>query len=165
MKEASRRGWGGAITQMQGWLISDPKDSADAKWGFMNNVLTGAQHRQLAPKLWLDATAKEPMASDMRRRGPVLSQINPRGASELADMVAGGSAGATIIGRAPNGAARAVGLEDDEVSKEGPMNKMAKIAARAGSLEQIQRSEATAGGTNVTRNCELRLKSVAPGIR
>ena len=91
--------------------------------------------------------------------------MNPRGAFELADMVAGGSMGAILMGRASIEAAREVGPEDDDTSKGGPKSKIAKIAATAGSLGQIQRFEATASRTVVTHWCELSLRSVAPGIR
>ena len=91
--------------------------------------------------------------------------MNPRGAFELADVVAGGSADATLVGGASKEAVREVGLEDGEVSKGGPRNKMARIAARATWLEEIQRFAAMSGRTNVLRSCELSLKSVAPGIR
>ena len=105
------------------------------------------------------------MAADARRRELALAQTHPRSAFELADMVAGGSAGATLMGRASKEAAREVGLKDDEASRGGPGRKMAKKAARAGSLERIQRFGVTACRTNVMRSCELSLKSVASALR
>ena len=110
---------------MKDWLIFNPNDLAEAKWDLMDDVLSDAQHRQLALKLWLASTAKEPMASDMRRRGLVLTQMNPRGAFELADIVAGGSVDATQMGQAYKEAAREVGLKDEGASRGGPRNKTA----------------------------------------
>ena len=89
--------------------------------------------------------------------------MNPRDAFELAGMIAGGSVESTQMGKASTDAARGVGLEDADDSGGGPRNKMAKVAARASSREDIQRSEATTGRANATRSCALSLKSVASG--
>ena len=78
IREASRQSWGDTVTQLKEWLIFDPNDLAEAKWGLMENVLSDAQRRQLALKLGVAATAKVPMASDMRRRELVRTQMNPR---------------------------------------------------------------------------------------
>ena len=91
--------------------------------------------------------------------------MNPLSALGAAGVVAGGSVDSTLMGRAPKEAARKVGQEEEEAPKGGPRSKMAKIAARAGSLKQIRRFEVTAGGENVMRSCELSSKSVASGIR
>ena len=49
-------------------------------------------------KLWLVATAKEPMAPDARRREQDIAQLNPQSAFEMADMMAGKSVAASIMG-------------------------------------------------------------------
>ena len=91
--------------------------------------------------------------------------MNPRNGSELADMIAGGSVESTQSGKVSADAAQEVGLEDAETSEGGTRNKMADVAARASSLEDILRFEAMTGRANVTRSCDLSLKSVASGIR
>ena len=163
--EASRQGWDETITQMQDWLIYNPSDLAGTRWDFMEEALKNAEHRQLALKLWLTATAKDPAATDMRRKELLLSLGNPKSAFEVADLVAGGSVNESCLGKAHLDAARNAGLEADEALQGGPRAKMAKVAARADSVEGILRFEATAGRTNVMRSCELSLKSVASGIR
>ena len=119
--------------------LFSPDNSAGAngiQLDLMSNALSDAHQRQLALKLWMAATADAPTAPDKRRRGAALAQMSPRNAFELADMVAGGSVDATQMVKAPKEAAREVGLEGDEVSRGGRRNKMAKIAARATSLEE-----------------------------
>ena len=64
-KEASQQGCGDARAQMRDWLISNPTDLSEDEGGYIANVLRDADHRQLAPKLWLAATAEKPMASDL----------------------------------------------------------------------------------------------------
>ena len=93
-----------------------------------------------------------------------LARRSPRNAFELADMVAGGSADASQMGKASKQAAREVGLEDDEASRGGPRYEMTRVAARATSLEEIRRFEAMSGRTKVLRSCESSLRSVASGI-
>ena len=56
----------------------------------MENAPQDALRRQLALKLWLTATAEEPIASDMRRGELPIAQLNPRSAFEMADVIAGG---------------------------------------------------------------------------
>ena len=69
------------------------------------------------------------------------------------------------LGEAPEEASREIGFEPDRATTGGPRSKMAKVAARAESVEQIQRSEALLGGANVLRSCELSLKFAAAGPR
>ena len=116
-------------------------------------------------KLWVAASAEDPRVSDKRRREMVLDQMNTRSAFVIADKIAGGPVGASVTGKASTDAARDVGLEIDVFSKGGPMNKMAKAAARASSLVEIQRFEAMTGRANVMKNCELSQQAVASGIR
>ena len=66
--EASRQGWDETVTQMQDWLIYNPSDLAGTRWDFMEEALKTAERRQLALKLWLTATAKDPATTDMRRK-------------------------------------------------------------------------------------------------
>ena len=105
------------------------------------------------------------MAPDMGRRELALARLNPRSAFEIADMVAGGPAASTLMGRAPKEATREVGLEVDEAPEGGPRSKIAKISARAGSLDRIQRFGATAGRANGIRSREPSFKAVGSGIR
>ena len=163
--EASRQGWDETISQMQDWLIYNPNDLAGTRWDFLEEVLKNAEHRQLAWKLWLAATAEDPAAGDMRRKELLLSLENPKSAFEVAELVADSSVNETSLGKAHLGAAGNAGLEADETLQGGPRAKMAKVAARAESVERILLFEATAGRTNVMRRCELSLKSVASGIR
>ena len=65
---ASRQGWEKVITRLQDWLIFNPKDLSETKWGFMDEVLQNDEHKQLTLKLWLAATAKSTAACDMQRR-------------------------------------------------------------------------------------------------
>ena len=44
--ELSKQGWDEAITQMQGWLISNPDDLAKTRWDFVEEAIKGAQHCQ-----------------------------------------------------------------------------------------------------------------------
>ena len=131
----------------------------------MSNALSDATQRELALKLWVAAAAEEPMAAGNRTRETTLAQMHPCNAFELAGAVAGSSADAPQMVKASEQAAREMGLEGDGAPRGGPRNKMARIAARAKSLEEIQRFAAMSGRTNVLRSCELSLKSVAPGIR
>ena len=120
------------------------------------------------------ATAKEPTASDVRMGELAISQLHPRSASEIADVLAGGSGDDRQIGRALKEAASEVGSEDDEAGQTskttktkggGPRSKMAKIAVRDEYLGQIQRFESPGGWADVIRRCELSLESAASGIR
>ena len=61
---APRQGWGTAVTRLQEWLISNPKDLSETKWGFIDEVLQNDEHKQLALKLRLAATAKSTAAAD-----------------------------------------------------------------------------------------------------
>ena len=78
----------------------------------------------------LAATAKEHVASDMRRSELAVAQLSPRSASETADMIVGGSVDdetADIdrryqMGRASRGLARDVRFTDDGVTKGGPIS-------------------------------------------
>ena len=38
-KEASRQGWDEAITRLTDWLIFNPSELAERKWGLMENAL------------------------------------------------------------------------------------------------------------------------------
>ena len=125
-KEATRQGWGQTITKLKDWLIRNPNDLAEAKWGLMNTALSDAQRRQLALKLWKAATAKEPMASDVQRRELVLTEMNPRSAFELADTAVEGPIDANQPGKAHKEAAREVGLEDEAASRWGPGTELPK---------------------------------------
>ena len=131
----------------------------------MSNVLSDATQRELALKFWVAATGEEPMAADNRTRESTLAQMRPCNAFELAGAAAGSSADAPQMGKASKQAACEVGLEDDGAPRGGPRNRMARIAARAASLEEIQRFAAMSGRTNVLRICKLSLESVAPGFR
>ena len=162
---ASRQGWEKVITRLQEWLIFNPKDLSETKWGFMDEVLQNDEHKQLTLRLWLAATAKMTAASDMQRRDISMAEINPNSAFELADRITGTSVNETMMGRASRNAARAAGVEAEEMLKGGPRRKMAKIADKAESYEQIQKFEAMGSRANVMRSCDLSLKSVASGIR
>ena len=107
----------------------------------MNNALSDAAKRQLALKLLIAATAEEPTAGDTRERELIFAQMNPRNASELADMVAGGSADASQMGEASKQAGREVGLKGDGAPRGGPRNKMARISASASSHEEHVRQD------------------------
>ena len=54
--------------KLKDWLIFYLSDSSEVTWDFTDNVLRNKQHKRFTLKLWLAATAKEAMASDMRRR-------------------------------------------------------------------------------------------------
>ena len=162
---ASRQGWEKVITRLQEWLIFNPKDLSETKWGFMDEVLQNDEHKQLTLRLWLAATAKMTAASDMQRRDISMAEINPNSAFELADRITGTSVNETMMGQASRNAARAAGVEAEEMLKGGPRRKMAKIADKAESYEQIQKFEAMGSRANVMRGCDLSLKSVASGIR
>ena len=82
-------------------------------------------------KLWLAATAKEPMVSDMRRRDFATAQLNPRRAFEIADMINGVMVDDAQMGEASKEAAPNVGFEDDKAIKGSPRSTLAKIAASA----------------------------------
>ena len=153
------------ITRLQDWLVFKPSDLSEAKWGSMDNVLRNEGRRRLSLKLWLAATAKEPLASDMRRRELAITQLNPQRAFEIADMIAGAPVDDAQMGEASKEAARDVGFEDDKAIKGGARSIVAKIAARVEYLRRIQRFESLGGGAVVIRSCELRSKSVASGIR
>ena len=114
----------------------------------MESAIRDEEHRQLALKLRLAATAKEPMGSDMRRRELAIAQPNSQSACEIAEMIAGGWVGPAQMGRASEEATRDVGLGDEEVIKGGPRSKMAKIAVGAGPLEHVQRCGALGSRTN-----------------
>ena len=146
-------------------MISNPKDLSETKWGFMNDVLQNDEHKQLTLKLWLAATAKLAAASDMQRRDISMAEINANSAFGLADRITGASVDETTMGRASGNAASAAGINADEMLKGGPRRKMARIADKAESREQIQKFEATGSKANVMRSCDLSLKSVASGIR
>ena len=107
MDEASRQGWEEVVTRLRDWLISNPKDLSETKWGFTDDVLQDGEHKQLTLKLWLAATAKATAASDMRRRGISMAEINPNSAFELADRTTGTSVDETVMGRASRNAASA----------------------------------------------------------
>ena len=64
--------------------------------------------------------------------------MNPRSAFDIADMVAAGSIEGTRMGSADIEAARDAGLEADDATSGGPRAKMAKVAARAESMEKLQ---------------------------
>ena len=136
---ASRQGWEKVITRLQDWLIFNPKDLSETKWGFMDEVLQNDEHKQLTLRLWLAATAKMTAASDMQRRDISMAEINPNSAFELVDRITGTSVNETMMGRASRNAARAAGVEAEEMLKGGPRRKMAKIADKAESYEQIQK--------------------------
>ena len=165
MNTASRQGWEAVIVRLRSWLICNPKDLTETRWGFMDDVLQNDEHKQLTLKLWLAATAKQTAASDMQRRDISLAEINTTSAFELADKIAGASVDETTMGRAAREAASAAGISADEIMKGGPRKKLARIADRAESSEQIQRFEAMGSRANIMRSCELSLKSVASGIR
>ena len=112
----------------------------------MDNAPQDAERRQLALKFWLAATAKDPTVSGRRVGEVAIDQLNTRGVAEVAAGIAGGSVGASQTGKTSREAARGVGFEDDGVVKGGPGSKMARLAARAEHLEQIQRLEARAAG-------------------
>ena len=80
-------------------------------------------------------------------------------------MVAGNSLEATKLGREFREASAGIGLEPDDAATEGPRTKMARVAAKAGNVGQIQRFEALTRRANVLRSCVLSLKCVAAGIR
>ena len=86
---AARNGRDSTATQPKVRPIRGPEDPHEAGWGFMKDLIRSARHRQPALKLWLAATAKEPMASDMRRRELAAAQPNPQSAFEIADTIAG----------------------------------------------------------------------------
>ena len=56
--------------------------------------------------------------------------MNPRNAFDLADMVAGGLADTSQMGRASKAAARDVGLEADKVSRGGQDSGQGDVADR-----------------------------------
>ena len=75
----------------------------DSKLDFIDDVPKKAERRELALKLWRSATAKDPAASDMRRRALAMAQLNPKRAFEIADMRAGSSVDSTKMGGANSG--------------------------------------------------------------
>ena len=115
---------------MQDCLICNPTDLSDTKWGLTCDVLQEAGRRRLASKSWPPATAKRQMLPDMRRRELAMVQLNPQGVLGVPDMKAGSSAHSTVVERAPKGASRVLGFEEDEVAAGGPRRKMAKVEGR-----------------------------------
>ena len=103
---------------------------------------------------------KEPAASDMRKQELAISKLDPQSAFEIADEIAGGSEGATRTGKPPKEALRAAGPKQDVATTGGPRSKMARVAESAGTMERIQRFEASAGRTSVLRSCDLSLECV-----
>ena len=51
--EASREGRGGTITRLQEWLVVNPTDLPETRWGLMGEVLQNEDRGQLNLKLWL----------------------------------------------------------------------------------------------------------------
>ena len=129
----------------------------------MNGVPRNAARRQLALGLWPASTAEEPMAPGTRRRVLAISQLNPQGTFETADMIAGDSVATSMMGRTSLGASRAVGFDHHEAGTGGPRIRMAKVAEKAESIVDIRRFWAFTGRANVLRNCELSLRCVESG--
>ena len=72
----------------------------------MGWALKLAEHRQLAPKQWLAATAKEASGSDMRSKELSVDRLKPRNAFQLADTPLGELVRLSSFGRASKDALR-----------------------------------------------------------
>ena len=120
-------------------MIFDPTDLEEVRWDFMTGVLENAEHRRLALKLWLAATAEDSQSPDMRGRALEIAQSNPDTVFEIHGIIAGGPMEAAKLGGASQESSGGIGFEPDEVATGGPRIKMAKAAARAGTARQIQR--------------------------
>ena len=131
----------------------------------MDTVLEDAESRQLSLKLWPAATAEGSQASDVRRQETAVARSNPRGAFEMADVIAGRSMEVAMLDKAYREASREDGLEPDWATTGCPRSKISMVAARPVIAEQIRRSEALSGRANVTRSCGLNLRCVAAGAR
>ena len=97
----------------------------------MNDALKNADHGQVALKLWIPATAKDDRASDLRSKDPGIASLNPRSASQLADMISGKSAELAKLGQASCEAWNEIGLDPDEATAGGRRIKMKELAERA----------------------------------
>ena len=159
------RGLDETATQPQDWFIWNLADLRETKWDSMADVFGNAEHRRPALKLRFAVTAKDSQVSDTRWRYTAIAKLKPRGDSQQADAIAGGSLEAAKLGKAPREASGESGLEPDGATTGGPRSKMPEVAARAGTAEQIQRFEDLTAGANVLRSRESGLKCVAPGIR
>ena len=65
---ASGQGRRETIPRLREWLVSNPTDLSQTRWGFAGDVLQNEEKRQLTLKLWLAATARSPLASDLKRK-------------------------------------------------------------------------------------------------
>ena len=111
--EASKQVCEGAVTKLQDWLVSNSVRVVGRQEGFHGHCATG--FRALATYLGAVAGCDGqtcPTASDMRRKGLAIAQLNPSSASELADAIAGGSVEDSEMGKASKRASREVGYED-----------------------------------------------------
>ena len=68
IKESSRQGRDETITRLQEWLIFDPTDLSETRWGYMDEVLQNEENRQLTLKLRLAATTRSALTSDLKKR-------------------------------------------------------------------------------------------------
>ena len=136
MKEAPRKrnGWYETVTQPTRWAIFSSDDLCETRWGSANEALRNPEHCQLTLKLRLAPTAREPVASDMHRRVLAIAQLHPQSAFEIADMVAGGSVAASMMGRASLGASWAVGFGQDQ-SQSGPRSIKSSPGSIPGSIK------------------------------
>ena len=92
---------------------------------------------------------------DIRRGGPAIVLSNLYVACRLAETISGKSAESTSLGRATREGSIEVAFESDEATTGGPRGKMAKVAARAGSVERIHGFEPLSGRASVLRSRDL----------
>ena len=104
----------------------------------MESAIRDEERRQLALKLRLAATSREPMESDMRRRELSIAQPNPQSACEIAKMIAGGWVGPAQMCRASGEASGAAQEVRWRKSQSGPGPWNTYNAAELWGAERIQ---------------------------
>ena len=134
-KWETRQGCAETPAQLQDWAIFNHGNSREIVWDFMNEALEGAGCRHLALQLWLAATANNAHTSVMRTMGLSVAQLNPDGASRMADMLTETSADSAKIGLLSREAAAEVGFAPDAAIAGRLRIKLAGAEVRAESAE------------------------------
>ena len=85
----------------------------------------------------------------MRRKGVPIAQSSPQSASELADMLSGGSSAGPGIRGGDTAGGHRIGIRSRRTDRGRPRRKVAKAAAAADNVDQTYRSETLAGRVSV----------------
>ena len=159
-REASWRGRGEFLTQLQDWEISNPVDRGREYQDFTNNVLKETGRRLPAQKVSVAVRGADTQESDMRKREIAVGHLNPQSAFQKADMITVSSAKSPNLGEASKNLVPTVGFDPDEVSSGAPCNKTAKGACGATFVGGIRKFEARNGRLKMLRSRALGLKCV-----